>query len=168
MRVLTLPFLLLVMVFCMIFCASGTAFAAEAVVQRVDFYPSGAKFVFTIEPGPEGFQVDLPGAFQASSVRLLNPKDADDFKAVEGKREVWVPPALAKLRADMDAQSRVVKALSARRAALEQTQELLDSVRPKDTDAAALLTYIERAQELKLKVENELVELSGTMEEEQE
>ncbi|MCR4818766.1 MAG: DUF4139 domain-containing protein [Fretibacterium sp.] len=146
--------------------AGASSSSSMLTAQTVDFYPSGAIFVFAIEPGV--FDVELPGAFRASSVRLLNPNDADDFRVVEEAREGWIPPALTDLKAKLDAQQRTVRALSARKAALEHTQELLKGVCPKDDDAKALLEYIEKSQEMKLKVENELSELVFTIAEEEE
>ena len=167
---LSIVFLL---VFLITGCIAGAAGAegtgsspAMLTAQTVDFYPSGAKFVFAIEPGV--FDVELPGAFRATSVRLLNPNDADDFRVVEEAREGWIPPALKDLKAQLDAQQRIVSGLAARKAALEHTQELLKAVRPKDDDAKAILEYIEKSQEMKLKVENELSELAFTMAEEVE
>ncbi len=162
--------LLIVFLFAFLTVWAGAAGASSSpaipTVQTVDFYPSGAKFVFAIEPGV--FDVELPGAFRATSVRLLNPNDADDFRVVEESREGWIPPALKDLKAQLDAQQRTVSGLAARKAALEHTKELLKAVRPKDDDAKAILEYIEKSQEMKLKVENELSELAFTMAEEEE
>ena len=142
---------------------TGTAGAAPSklAVEAVDIYPSGAKFVFDIEPG--AFDVELPGAFRANSVRLLNPNDADDFRVVEEARGSWVPPALADLKTQLDAQQRTVDSLAARKAALEHARDLLKALHPGDENAKDLLEYIEKSQEMKLRVENELSELSFTM-----
>ena len=145
---------------------ASCAVSAEAAlsIQTVDIYPSGAKFVFVIEPGT--FNEELPGAFQAASLRLLNPDAADDFKSVEESRKDWVPPSLKDLKAQIDAQQRAVNGLSARKAALEHTRELLKSLHPEEDNGKDLLEFIEKSQEMKLKVENELSKLSFTMAEE--
>ncbi|MCR5347449.1 MAG: DUF4139 domain-containing protein [Fretibacterium sp.] len=143
--------------------AGANSSSVDLTIQAVDVYPSGAKFVFAVEPGV--FDVELPGAFRAASVRLLNPNDADDFRVVEKTRKDWVPPALTELRAQLDAQQRLVSGLAARKAALEHTQELLKVVRPQDDNARDLLEYIGKSQEMKLKVENELSELDFTLKE---
>ncbi len=157
--------LLALSLFALLVCGSATV--AEAItVRAVDFYPSGAKFVFTIEPGT--FNEELPGAFQSGSVRLLNPSDADDFKVVQETRAEWVPPSLTDLKAKLDAQQRVVNGLAARKSALEHTRELLKSLSPKEDTSKDILDYIEKSQEMKLKTENELTELAFTMAEEGE
>lgn len=161
MKLLILPLLVLLGVFC-----TASVTTAAPVVQAVDLYPSGAKFVFAIEPG--AFDVELPGAFQASSVNLLDPDNADGFRVVEEARADWVPPALTALKARIDAQQRAVNELAAREASLEHARELLKTVRPKDSEAKDLLDYIEKSREMKLKVENELSELAFTMAEESE
>ena len=137
-------------------------------VRSVDVYPSGAKFVFAVEADPNGFELELPGAFQAGSVRLLNPKDAADLKVAEGARANWTPPALADLKGQVEAQERAVSLLNARKASLEQSQGLLKSVRPKDTDASGLLAYFQEAQIMKLRIENELVEVNADLKRENE
>ena len=149
--------------------ALGTiASADELSIRSVDLYPSGAKFVFAVAAGPNGFELELPGAFQAGSVRLLNPKDAADLKVVQGSRANWTPPALADLKEQVEAQERAVSLLNARKASLEQTQDILKSVRPKEADAAGLLTYIQETQTLKLDVEEELVEVNAGLKKENE
>ena len=163
-----LPMSFLLLALAVLSAFSAPALAAAPAVRSVDVYPSGAKFVFAVEPATDAFEVELPGAFQAGSVRLLNPEDASGFKVVEGARAGWVPPALAGLRAQVEVQERAVALLNARKASLEQTQGILESARPKDTDAAGLLAYIKEAEAMKLRIENEMVEVDAGLEEEQE
>ena len=166
MYVLLLPLTLLALF------ASRRAASADELpppsVRSVDLYPSGAKFVFAVEPTPNGFQMELPGAFEADSVRLLNPGDAEDLKVVEGSRASWVPPALADLKAQIESQKKAVALLKAREASLEQTRTLLGEVRPRGADAPGLLSYIQEAQTMKLNIENELVEIAASLEREEE
>ena len=46
-------------------------------ISTVDFYPSGAKFTFAVEPqGSNGdFTAVIPGAFNPESIRLANPEN---------------------------------------------------------------------------------------------
>lgn len=153
--------LLLAMAAVLALCPAASA--SEFSIRSVDLYPSGAKFVFAVDPDPKGFALELPGAFNEDSVRLLNPKDAADLKVIQGSRANWTPPALADLKAQVDAQERAVYILNARKASLEQSQGILKSVRPKDTDAAGLLAYIKEAETMKLRVENELVDVNAEL-----
>ena len=135
---------------------------AELRAQSVEIYPSGAKFVFAIEPGT--FNEELPGAFQYA--RPLNPYAVGDYKAFVEAREDWVPPALAGLKAQIDEQNRTIAGLNARKASLEHSRELLNSLRPKEDNAKDLLEYIEKSREIRLEVERELSDLNPKITEE--
>lgn len=150
-------------------CAVSPVLAAVPEICSVDIYPSGAKFIFSIPSGPDGFRVELPGAFRANDVRPLNPEDAEDVRIVEESRSQWVPPSLEGLRAQAEAQAKAVGQLSARRAALEQTKALLERANPPDrTDARDIISYIQMAQEMKLSVEGELAEMEAKLKKENE
>ena len=159
---------LFVLVPACVVCSARRARAAGLRVRSVDLYPSGAKFVFAVEPDPDGFELELPGAFEAGSVRLLNPGSAEDLKVIEDSRASWVPPALTELRAQTEAQRKAVALLNARKASLEQTQALLRDVRPRASDASGLLAYIQEAQAMKLNTGNELAEVELSLENEEE
>ena len=148
----------------------GASFALEApdnyagTVTAIDFYPGGAKFSFKIEPeGEEGnFKATLPGAFDADSVRLLNPEDVEgDIHVEQFSRERWTPAQLVELKKQIDELDEDIKKLEARRSALEQTLEMLDELKPEKSNPVALLSYIKDSQTLRLDTENALVSLKA-------
>ena len=122
--------------------------AADFTVRSLDLYPSGAKFV--LEVASQGdFEIELPGAFREDSVRLLNPLDAEDFKVVSRRRADWTPPALAGLKAEVEAQAAAVARLNARKSAFQQTLRLLEAIDPAPEDgtqARDLIAYVREAQ----------------------
>ena len=139
--------------------------AADFTVRSLDLYPSGAKFV--LEVASQGdFEIELPGAFREDSVRLLNPLDAEDFKVVSRRRADWTPPALAGLKAEVEAQAAAVARLNARKSAFQQTLRLLEAIDPAPEDgtqARDLIAYVREAQTLKLDAEKELAELTTAL-----
>ncbi|MBQ7262328.1 MAG: mucoidy inhibitor MuiA family protein [Synergistaceae bacterium] len=139
--------------------AAGACWAAEAEIVSVDVYPSGARFVFAVASAQEGFDVELPGAFDASSVRLLEPREALGLRVERGERPGWTPPALTELKGRIEAKERDVALIEARKASLEQTHALLGALRPKEADAASLLAYIQEAQAMELRAASELVDV---------
>ena len=142
--------------------------AAEVSITALDFYPSGAKFTFSAEPGGDStFELTLPGAFRADSVRLLNPDDVQgNIKVEPRQRTKWTPAGLVELNAQVEAQSRVIDELNARKSALEQTLSLLKNSAPETARPEKLLEFIREAQDLRLETENELAELNITLEQE--
>lgn len=132
-------------------------------VRSVDIYPRGARFVFGHLPTEDEFQFELPGAFIPESVRLLNPRGVTDLKVLGQARKGWVPPSLVSLRERIDAQGRSIDALNAQKTSLEQTRTMLNAIHPKEAEAKDLLSYIENAQNLRLRVENELAELAESL-----
>lgn len=146
----------------------SSASAAEVSINALDFYPSGAKFTFTANPGEDStFELTLPGAFKADSIRLLNPDDVQGNIKVESRsRTKWTPEGLAELDSQVQAQSRVIDELNARKAALEQTLSLLKNSVPESARPEKLLEFIRNAQDLRLDTENELAELNITLEQE--
>lgn len=137
-------------------CAANTP-----EVRSVDVYPKGARFVFEL-PAEGPFRFELPGAFDAGSIRLLNPRGVSDLRVLEQARKNWVPPSLTALRERADAQARSVGLLRAQTASLEQTRAMLNAStgQIKEVEGKDLLRYMEDAQALRLRVENDLVELT--------
>ena len=129
-------------------------------VRSVDLYPREARFVFELSPAEDTFQFELPGAFDPQTVRPLNPKGVTDIKVIEQSRGDWVPPSLASLKERVEAQTRAVALLNASTASLEQTRAMLNEStgRIKEIQGKDLLHYMEDAQVLRLRVENELVD----------
>lgn len=133
-------------------------------ISAVDFYPSGAKFTFTIQDYDDdgNFTIYLPGAFSPESVRAVNPDSVfGDIKAIRTSRTKWTPSQLEELKAQADEQSQKLNELTARQAALEQTLSLLKNSVPDKTRTASLLAYIKDAQALRLETENELAKLKN-------
>ena len=131
-------------------------------ISKIDFYPGGARFTFTIElTDPDGnFQAVLPGAFQADSIRALNPDflESDlDIKVLN--RERWIPEQLRELKNQIDELEAKIAELSAKRSAFEQTLEMLDELKPEKSKPEELLSYIKDSQTLRLDTANELVSL---------
>ena len=141
------------------------AAAATPAVRSVDIYPRSARFVFELPPVEGPFQFELPGAFDAESVRLLNLTGVSDLQVVEQGRKGWIPPSLAPLKERTDAQAKAVALLKARAASLEQTRAMLNTStgQIKEIEGKDLLRYMEDAQALRLKVENELADLTETL-----
>ena len=129
-------------------------------IAALNFYPSGARFEFLIEPqGEDGtFEAYLPGAFSPESVKLLNPENVyGDIKTEKRTRTKWTPPQLEALKAEQEEQTRKVSTLTARQSSLEQTLKLLKDIEPDRADNPIdLLDYIINAQELRQKAEDEL------------
>ena len=102
-------------------CAADTP-----AVRSVDVYPRGARFVFELAPTEDSFRFELPGAFDAASVRLLNLTGVSDLQVIEQGRKGWIPPSLAPLKERTDAQAKAVALLKAKAASLEQTRAMLN------------------------------------------
>lgn len=167
----------LLILFCAAFFGSVRSYALEAppkytdTISAVDFYPSGAKFTFTAEPENSGdnFTLVIPGSFKPESIRLVNPENVyGDIYAVTYARTKWTPPQLESLRLEAEQQARNVDDLTAKRAALEQTLNLLKNSTPDKSNPAQLLTYIKEAQSVRLEAENELSALKTELSREQE
>ena len=139
-------------------------------VTAIDFFPSGAKFTFSVETDSEGnFQGFIPGAFAADSIRLLYPEDIDgDINIVQYSRTRWTPSQLEALKTQVDDQNKLIDDLNTKRAALEQTLEFLDELKPEKSNPEALLKYIKDSQALRLDTENELAEIKLQISQEQE
>ena len=141
-------------------CAADTP-----AVRSVDVYPRGARFVFELTPTEDSFRFELPGAFDAASVRLLNLTGVSDLQVIEQGRKGWIPPSLAPLKERTDAQAKAVALLKAKAASLEQTRAMLNvsSAQVNGTESKDLIHYMEDAQALRLKVENDLADLTETL-----
>ena len=140
-------------------------------ISTVDFYPSGAKFTFAVEPqGSNGdFTAVIPGAFNPESIRLANPENVyGDIYVSRRTRTVWTPAQLEALRLEAERQSRNVSDLNAKKSALEQTLSLLKNSNPDKSKPSELLAYIKEAQSVRLEAENELSSLKQELAREQE
>ena len=154
---------------------AGICFAASLpgnynnTITNIEFFPSGARFTFKIEPEEGIFKTAIPGAFKADSIRLINPE------AVEGNIDIqtysrtrWTPPQLIELQAEFEEQTKKVSELNAKKNSLEQTLEFLDELKPEKSNPEQLLNYIKNSQALKLETENALAALKNEISKEQE
>ena len=165
----------LILVMFMIFTASS-AYALDipenynAKVERINFYPNGAKFEFHVEPEDnDKFRAIIPGAFDPDSIRILNPEIVySDIMSVRYPRTRWVPEQLQALEAQQEEQAKKVNELSARQASLEQTLKLLKESTPDKANPPAIITYIRDAQEMRLDAEKELAALKVSIAQERE
>ena len=139
-------------------------------ITKIDFYPSGAKFTFSIRSASNGnFEAIIPGAFLTESIRALDPDYLDGELRVERRtRTRWLPSGLAELKAQVDEQTKIINELNAKKSSLEQTLSLLKNSEPEKSKPAELLTYIKDAQTLRLEAENELAVLKVKISDEQE
>ena len=146
-----------------------TAFADTPEIKALDVYPSGAVFTFSLYAGNGTFQAEIPGAFQADTIRILNPQDISDVKIITQPRSEWIPPALSGINSQIKEHERTIKQLTARKSALEQTQALLKSADPPErTDAKDIISYIQMAHDMKLNTENEINAITESLDAERE
>ncbi|MDR2528267.1 MAG: DUF4139 domain-containing protein [Synergistaceae bacterium] len=145
-------------------CPAGAGDAPK--VLGVDFYPSGAKFLFqTGQPGPDGrFELSLSGAFDPSSVRFPKREEALFVKVEQVLREEWTPPALQSLKREIDRKGRDLKLLESHQNAIQQTLERVNGPLPKDFSGKDLILYIGDSREMLARLGEELVDLNLTME----
>lgn len=167
-------FLLLIFMACF-YC--GQSYALEVPekytdnISAIDFYPSGAKFTFAVEPqGEDGdFRAVIPGAFMPESIRLQNPDTVyGDIYTSSYTRTKWTPSQLEALRLQAEEQTRVVNDLAAKKSAIEQTLSLLKNSNPDKSKPEELLKYIHSAQDMRLEAENELSAIKVMLSREQE
>lgn len=141
-----------------------------AEIVKIDFYPSGAKFTFSVEPsGQDGsFNAEIPGAFNVGTVKAVNPENIyGDIQVKQLTRERWIPEDLEELNSRLEKQRSLVNSLSARKNALEQTLTLLKNSNPDKSKPEVIITFITDAQALRLKTENDLVSLNASLAKEQ-
>lgn len=139
----------------------------EPEISAVDFFPSGAKFTFTIQPDKNGrFTATLPGAFNAASVRALNAPG--DINVTVHSRTKWIPSSLDDLNQQVEQQTRTLNSLVNRKSALEQTLSLLKNTVPEKSNTQNLLDYYRHAAQLRLETEDELAEINSILTKERE
>jgi uncharacterized protein (TIGR02231 family) len=138
----------------------AAAMAAAPAPLGADFYPYGAKFVFQVEPRPDGnFEFELPGAFDPDSVRFLKREALVFVRAESVTREDWTPPALQSLRSKIDAKDRELKLLRSRQAAVSQAIERLNFPLPKDFGGKDIIFYLEESHAMLSRLGAERVDL---------
>ena len=153
-----LTFLVLFILF---FIFTRPAGADELEIKSVDIYPGKAKFTFAFISDSSDFKIEIPGAFQENSVKILNLLDTEGVNIFTSPREMWVPSSLQELKDKIDEHKHNISGLQAKQNALEQTNQLLEETQaPTQTDAKDIISYIQMAQDMKLKSENELNEIA--------
>ena len=155
----------------------GTSYALDVPekytdkISAVDFFPTGARFTFVVEPEDKSgnFKALIPGAFRPESIRLLNPESVyGDIYVSSYSRTKWTPPQLESLRLQAEGQSKIVSDLNARKSAFEQTLSFLKNATPEKSKPQELLQYIQEAQGVRLAAENGLSALRVRLNQEQE
>ena len=150
-------FILAVMIFIL---TAGSAFSEVPEITAVDFYPNGAKFTFTLQTDSSTFSTEIPGAFQADSVRMIDPNNFDDVKVYSQSREEWIPESLEDVKTELESHQQTLRELRTRQSALEHTRELLKKAEPPTrTDAKDIITYIQLSESMKESTENELADI---------
>jgi uncharacterized protein (TIGR02231 family) len=137
----------------------GIGEAATPEVEGVYFYPSGAKFIFKIE-ADSNFDVTLPGAFEPDSVRFLERENVDNVRVESRSREEWVPPALLKLKSQIEVADRSLKLLLARESALEKTMSKINAPLPQGFNGKNLIFFIENSRSMLSDIGVEMVDLN--------
>jgi len=137
--------------------------AADPEVVSVDFYPSGARFIFQLELNREGdFEFTLPGAFLPASVRTLD-RGAASMRA----EMIQVRPApfleLEPLEMAAAEKRREVRLLEGRINATNHALRMIHETITADVSGRELIAHIERvvdrAYEKRLQYELALVDL---------
>ncbi|MBQ6115478.1 MAG: DUF4139 domain-containing protein [Synergistaceae bacterium] len=155
----------------------GTSYALDVPekytdkISAVDFFPTGARFTFVVEPEDESgnFRALIPGAFRPESIRLLNPESVyGDIYVSSYSRTKWTPSQLESLRLQAEEQSKIVSDLNSRKSAFEQTLAFLKNATPEKSKPQELLQYIQEAQGVRLAAENGLSALRVKLNQEQE
>ena len=135
-------------------------------ITAVDFYPNGAKFIFSMHSDSDSFTAEIPGAFDPSSVRMTDPDNYDDVKVILHSREEWIPSSLEDIKTEIESYRQTIRDLRTRQSALEHTRELLKSADPPTrTDAKDIIAYIRMSSELKENTENELADIKIQLDE---
>ena len=135
-------------------------------IKAVDVYPYGAKFLFAVTPEAEDFEIELPGAFEVQSVRIINHTDTEEVRIFTVSRSAWIPSSLEGLKSKIDELTKANTVLQSRQSALAQTQKLLNEAAPPTrTNAEDIIAYIRMAQEMKLNAENELADIDAKLNE---
>ena len=131
----------------------------DSKITGIDFYPSGAKFTFNVEPEDDdgNFRAVIPGAFDVDSIRMAHPEDLEgDINIVRYPRTRWIPESMVSLKELIDDADNEIKELIAKRSAIEQTLTYLKDFEPENSKPSELLDYIKNAQELRLVSETQI------------
>jgi uncharacterized protein (TIGR02231 family) len=153
---------------CYFFCMVGIGEAAVTPeVNTVDFYPTGARFVFRI-PAFEGerrdFEFTLPGAFDSQSVRLLTQDGVTSMRAEAVTVKLTPPKELDPLKKVAAEKQRELRLWRARQNAVNQALYMLHSMLSPDVDGKEFFSYVDKVREERLRYETELVDLELGME----
>ncbi|MDR2137354.1 MAG: DUF4139 domain-containing protein [Synergistaceae bacterium] len=129
------------------------------VVKSVDFYPSGARFVFEIRDHPEkAFEFYLPGAFELQSVRPLAQGEVTALRVDSLKLERREPLELEPLKRTVGDRSRELALLRGRERALEQALSLFDAPLSLDVKDPQLLPHIDNLYNTRFHFESQMVD----------
>ncbi len=143
----------------------------DSKITAIDFYPSGAKFTFNVEPEDDegNFRAVIPGAFDEESIRMLHPEDLEgDINIVSYYRTRWIPESMFSLKESIEETDNEIKELTAKRSAFEQSLTYLKDFEPEKSKPSELLEYIKNAQELRLETDREINLIANSITDKQE
>ena len=145
-----------------ILSVAAPAFAAEAVISAVNFYPSGARFAYEVKSDGQ-FEFDVPGAFDENSVRCLTLEHMTSVKVERVAVGETEPEGLAPYKKRVDETSKALSILEGHKTAVNGAIAFLSSPFtgvPYDKDASfdgdGLINYAKNAYKLRLEYETEL------------
>ncbi|MDR1579075.1 MAG: DUF4139 domain-containing protein [Synergistaceae bacterium] len=146
----------------LLLCPSSIASAASPSVRAVDFYPAGAKFVFSVEADGD-FEFDLPGAFDPDSVRCLTREHVASLEYDAVLVRETAPEELEELWRKIDDAKLALDLISGDRSAMMEAVSMLQTppapFTKKMSDAASRIEYIRRALEFRRQIENDMADL---------
>jgi len=142
---------------------AGSAAAAEPRVTGVDFYPSGARFVFQLEVDREGdFEFTLPGTFMVDTVRTLE-RGAASMRAEAIQVRPAALPELEALESVVVERRREVRLAEGRINATNHALRMIHETITVEVGGRELMGHIDRvvdrASEKRLQYELSLVDL---------
>ncbi|MDR1378260.1 MAG: DUF4139 domain-containing protein [Synergistaceae bacterium] len=143
--------------------ANATRMDKVPPVISVDFYPSGARFVFEIfevaeDPGYREFEFYLPGAFDFQNVRPLTQGDVTTFSVDSLNLGRWEPQELEPLKRIVADRTRELNLLQGRQRALKQALSLFDAPLSLDIKDPQLLSHVDDLYNARLRFESRMVD----------
>ena len=153
---------------CILSLLPSGARAAEAgtvkpEILSVDFYPTGARFVFQVQADKE-FDLTLPGAFDPQSVRLLTQDNVTSVRVDTVSLAPTSPEELEPFKEVIAEKKRELRMWQGRKNALNQALWMLHATVSADLKDPELLAYIDRTREARLWFELEMVDMEIGME----
>jgi len=135
-------------------------------VVRTDIYPGGAKVTFSA-PFEQGLNFELPGTFDAESIRPLpsEGQSVHSFEAMEFPRPGWIPLSLREADKTIREKEHALAVLEGKTAAVKQSFQILSGPLPKDLKGEDIPPYVEATRSVREKLESDLITLTESMDE---